>query len=363
MFLDYIKNVRNSQDYIYDDIKAINLPVVIYGASAMGIQIARLLRQHGIEPMAYAVDHAYYSSSRLFDGAQIWDFSLLRKYSDKIAVVLAIGAESVVRSFLSDRSLKKFVFPALYGKIAPIDYDFIRNNQEKFQETYDCLADELSKKTMLAYLNLKISGDITWNIDVYRDEPEYFINDLLQAPEDGVYVDCGAYRGDTIEGFINWCHGNYTQIYAMESEPLNVAALRLYTEINGWHDVEIIPKATWDKDEKLFFNMEGVYGAAVSNDKGQFEVEGCPIDTILHGSKVDFIKMDIEGAELNALRGAEKSIRRYRPGLAVCAYHRTDDLITLPQYIHSLGGYRLYLRKYGLTHEYDLVLYAVPEGE
>ena len=109
--------------------------------------------------------------------------------------------------------------------------------------------------------------------------------------------------------------------------------------------------------------MEGVYGANVSNDKGQFEVEGCSIDNILHGSRVDFIKMDIEGAELNALRGAEKSIRRYHPSLAVCAYHRTDDLITLPQYINSLGGYHLYLRKHGLTHEYDLVLYAVPEGE
>ena len=363
MFLDSIKNVRNSQNHIYDDIKATNLPVVIYGASETGIQIARLLRQHGIEPTAYAVDHAYYSSSRFFDGAQVWDFSLLRKHSDKVVAVLAIGAESVVRSFLGDRSLKKFVFPAFLGKIAPIDYDFIRNNQEKFQETYDCLADELSKKTMLAYLNLKISGDITWNLDVCKHEPEYFISDLFQVPENGVYVDCGAYRGDTIEGFVNWCHGNYDHIYAMESESLNVAALRLYTEINGWHDVEIIPKATWEKEEKLFFNMEGVYGANVSNDKGQFEVEGCSIDNILHGSRVDFIKMDIEGAELNALRGAEKSIRRYHPSLAVCAYHRTDDLITLPQYINSLGGYHLYLRKHGLTHEYDLVLYAVPEGE
>lgn len=364
MFLDNIKNVKNSQEHIYDDIKATNLPVVIYGAGDMALQVAKKIRQHDIEPVAYAVDREYYSPPKLLDGAQIWDFSLLKMHPEKFAVVLAIGAESVVESFLNNQRLTKFTLSAAYGKIAPIDYDFIEANQKDFQETYDCLADDLSRKVMLSYLNLKVSGDISYNIDTCNFGAEYFEEGIVEPHEnDGVFVDCGAFRGDTIESFINWSQGKYSHIYAMETDSNNIAALELYTCVHGWKNVEIVPKATWDKKETLFFNLEGVYGASVSTNKGQFQVEGCPIDSILNGSRVDFIKMDIEGAELNGLHGAENSIRRYHPCLAICAYHRTEDLITLPQYINSLGGYNLYLRKYGMVHEYDLVLYAVPKGE
>lgn len=361
MFLDYIKNARNSQDNIYDDIRDKNMPVVIYGAGDFALNIAKLLREHGIEPVAYAVDHEYYSPSKLLDGAPIWDFSLLKKYPEKFAVVLGIGAESVVRNFLDNKNLIKFTLSAGYGKIAPIDYDFIMANQKDFQESYECFADDLSREVMLAYLNLKVSGDISWNIDVCSCRTEYFDEEIIDHLSNGVFVDCGAYRGDTIESFINWSNGDYSHIYAMESDLNNIAALKLYSDVNGWKNVEIVPKATWDKKEPLFFNLEGAYGAPVSTVKGQFQVEGCPIDSILNGSKVDFIKMDIEGAELNGLRGAEDSIRRYHPCLAICAYHRSEDLIALPQYINSLGGYNLYLRKYGMANEYDLVIYAVPK--
>jgi hypothetical protein len=77
------------------------------------------------------------------------------------------------------------------------------------------------------------------------------------------------------------------------------------------------------------------------------------------GGGVTFIKMDIEGSELNALKGAEQTIRKYKPKLAICVYHRAKDLITIPQYIKTLvPEYKLYFRahKYGT---YDFVLYAV----
>jgi FkbM family methyltransferase len=80
-----------------------------------------------------------------------------------------------------------------------------------------------------------------------------------------------------------------------------------------------------------------------------------------HGvSRVDFIKMDIEGSELGALRGAEASIRRWRSRLAISLYHRPEDFISIPAWINSLGlGYRFYLDHYSIHHE-ETVLYATP---
>ena len=69
--------------------------------------------------------------------------------------------------------------------------------------------------------------------------------------------------------------------------------------------------------------------------------------------------MDIEGAELDTLKGAQKTILKYRPKLAICVYHKPEDLLTIPSYILSLHkDYRLYLRNYMMPGR-ETVLYAI----
>ena len=89
------------------------------------------------------------------------------------------------------------------------------------------------------------------------------------------------------------------------------------------------------------------------------KIEATTIDEAVGDEEVTFIKMDIEGSELKALKGAEKTIRRCRPKLAICVYHRVDDLVTIPQYIQSLcPDYKLFYRNYcqlGL----EAIIYAV----
>jgi hypothetical protein len=92
---------------------------------------------------------------------------------------------------------------------------------------------------------------------------------------------------------------------------------------------------------------------------GEIRIETDSVDHVCEGEKVTFIKMDIEGAELEALKGARNTICRHRPKLAICVYHRQEDLVTIPQYILSLHeDYRLYLRHYG-DFCTETVLYAV----
>lgn len=78
------------------------------------------------------------------------------------------------------------------------------------------------------------------------------------------------------------------------------------------------------------------------------------------GDRVTTIKMDIEGSELEALKGARETIRRDKPKLAICIYHKTEDLWEIPLYIKSLiPEYRFYIRHHGPSGLYDSVLYAV----
>ena len=93
------------------------------------------------------------------------------------------------------------------------------------------------------------------------------------------------------------------------------------------------------------------------DENGEDEVEVRALDEVVDG-KVTFIKMDIEGAELQALFGAEKTIKKYKPKLAICIYHRLEDILEIPAYIHSIvPEYKFYIRHYSFSTS-ETVLYA-----
>jgi len=115
-------------------------------------------------------------------------------------------------------------------------------------------------------------------------------------------------------------------------------------------------------DVEGFLNMSGVGGGASIVDNGNYKIKVTAIDKFVERnnlSKVDFIKMDIEGAELKALEGGEGTIKKFKPKLAICVYHRGDDILEIPEYIKSLGSdYKLYL-KHNSTGMDETVLYAI----
>jgi FkbM family methyltransferase len=123
-------------------------------------------------------------------------------------------------------------------------------------------------------------------------------------------------------------------------------------------DARIIDKGAWSEKTTLFFENSGLSNSAISSNGG-FQIQTEKIDNVCENEKVSMLKMDIEGAELEALKGAEKTIIRDRPVLAICVYHKEEDLITIPQYIRSLHhDYKLYIRHYGPMQD-ETVLYAV----
>jgi FkbM family methyltransferase len=128
--------------------------------------------------------------------------------------------------------------------------------------------------------------------------------------------------------------------------------------LSAYNNITYVPEGLWGKRGKLAFSASGTTASRLA-DYGNVCVDVTSIDDLLDGKPVTFIKMDIEGAEIEALKGAAKSIKKYKPKLAICAYHEMGDFIEIPMLINELNpGYRLYLRHYSPGRR-NTVCYAV----
>ncbi|HVB49855.1 MAG TPA: FkbM family methyltransferase [Burkholderiales bacterium] len=203
-------------------------------------------------------------------------------------------------------------------------------------------------------------GNVAWTMFLRQ---YYFARDgvrIAPAPGDHV-IDAGTCYGDTALAFAASV-GPQGRVHGFEIDPDNIAIARHNFSANPalaarlrLHEAALGPV-----QGKLFRHGSGP-GARVSAEPSAHEVRVTSIDRMFDSGeieKVDFIKMDIEGAELAALRGAQETLRRFRPRLAISVYHQPDDLWRIPAWLDQLGaGYRFHLEHYTIHHE-ETVLYA-----
>lgn len=185
----------------------------------------------------------------------------------------------------------------------------------------------------------------------------YYEPGIIHFEKEEVFVDGGSYDlGKAID--LKMLTG-VKKVYAFEADPKNYEYCQSIKQKEAFEEAQIYPYGLWSGRETMRFHATGDSGALFS-DNGSIEVETCALDDIVDSSdKITFIKMDIEGAELEALKGCSKTIKRDKPKLAVCIYHKPEDMYELPMFIKSLvPDYRLYMRAYS-NREIEMVLYAV----
>ena len=337
-----------------------NIEVILYGAGCWANQQYRMLQECGVQIKAVGIDSTYCRPGMRFFDFDIQPIeSLIEEYP---AAALWVGFNLDKESYneLQNRLQKRFgerkIFAcdcAKYENFANQNYKYsdVMSNEENFQWLYDRLEDEKSRETFLSYLSQRISGDYGYAEKVY-DSDHYFANDIVQLKND-VFVDCGAFTGDTIQELFS--KATPLKVYAFEPDENNYRVLK--DNFEG-KQVLCLKKGAFSQKTTLSF-AGGNADASKIVDDGDVQIEVDTIDNVLQGEPATFIKMDIEGAELEALKGAENTIKNFRPKLAISAYHKFEDLFTLPQYIYSLNNeYKFYVRRHShLTHE--LVLYAL----
>lgn len=238
-----------------------------------------------------------------------------------------------------------------------ISQEFVRENRDAFESLCNSLCDQLSKDSLLAYLRSKIEQDMKYLPPVF-ERIQYFPKDIVELTEHESYFDCGAFNGDTVTDFLTAAGGKYRRIWAAEPDPKNFAKLQRYVDSTKPANIELINKGIYSEAGSVHFNNEGSMLSMI-DEKAYNSIEVDTIDNIVGDAEVTFIKFDVEGAELEALKGAAQTIIRQRPLLAVSVYHRKRDLLDIPAYIHSLvPEYRFYFRAHKKL-AIDTVLYCV----
>ena len=186
------------------------------------------------------------------------------------------------------------------------------------------------------------------------------------SPGDTV-IDAGGCYGDTALYFAHKAMGG--QVYSFEFFPDNIGIFQENTALNEElsRNVHLVDRPLWSSsDIKLYIEGKGpgVHVMSTATVPSSQEVSTVSIDDFAEKqclARIDFIKMDIEGAELEALKGAQESLKKHRPKLAISVYHYLHDFWSIPQWIDSLGlDYRFALRHFSI-HAEETVLFAVAD--
>jgi FkbM family methyltransferase len=329
-------------------------PFVLFGAGHFGRETLKRLRENGIEPIAFS-DNDREKWETVIDGIDVYAPIAAACNFRRATFVVTIYGGLPVREQLKDMGLKAVGVASLDLPHGAIDAPAkLLPHREDIVRAADIWADERSKEEYLAQVNFRA---FRFEVSLPHDDPKdiYFPADLFSISDAGdIFVDCGAYDGDTIRSFLDRA-GRYRWIVGIEADGSNFSKLTGISASN----LTLAPVAITEEDGFISFQSDGTDCSKVSVD-GNCRVRASKLDTVLSGFVPTIIKMDIEGSELAALKGGAETIRKHKPILAICLYHRPEDLWTIPLYVQSLcPDYSLYLRRYS-DDCWEQVLYAIP---
>jgi FkbM family methyltransferase len=350
--------------------------LVLFGCGKLGRATLRRLRGLGIEPLAFC-DNNPGLWTQSVDGLQVFSpADAVRSFGSRAAFVVTIWSDvighplaEITRQLQSHGPAKVVSFIPLYWKYPETFLPYfsldlphkIVLQKEAVLQAAQLWSDERSQQDYVGQLRWRLRLDFSGVTAPCVDNP-FFQPDLLSENSDDVFVDCGAYDGDTLRTILAQGIGRFKRIIALEPDPLNYAKLRAWIEsleTEAQARITSFPLAVSSSRGTLRFAGLGTEQSKAS-DSGSLEIQSATLDELLAEFSPTYIKMDIEGAEPDAIKGARSIIQRTMPVLAISAYHEPAHLWQLPLLIHSLAdGYTFALRPHAQA-AWDLICYAIP---
>jgi len=346
--------------------------LVLFGAGLLGRRTQATLRELGYSVLAFADNAAARWGSSL-DGTPILSpEEAIRQFGDRCTFLVTIWRAQGGHSFLATRDhlrARGAARVAHFGHLAwrhPEAFlpyysmdrpELVLEAAEPIRQALETLSDDHSRDTFARQALWRL--DLDFEAVARTDAEEIYFDPALMPPRGReVLVDGGAYDGDTVaEALAHW-GDRLSEVHAFEPDPRNIEAFhRRFEGEPSACSLRIQAVALADHAGVLRFAAEGQLSSA-SAPEGELEVACGRLDDLLAGVAPSFLKLDIEGAELEALQGAAAILARHRPRLAICSYHRQAHLWQLPLCLQSLRpGSELKLRSHG-TEGWELVLYA-----
>lgn len=373
MLFDKIVNAMDERIITVQKVKEGKLKgkkLVCYGIGIRAQVITDFLKKYDVIVDAYCVDTLFWKNEcKEFLGRPVYKVEDIDFMDENILILIGFQNYKRAKEILEENTNCYYIDDPY--DFFHLSYDYFLENYSGFSYTYEKLSDELSRKVMEAFINTRITGNPEEIYLLRSGEDCLYDYGLLNLDDEEIFIDCGAYDGDSIKSFIQAVDGKYDEIYAFEPDEENCEKLK--NNLQG-ENICCIQKGAWNEETVLSFTSGNTTASSFNEYDGNMtdliekngayvEVPVTTIDNVLNGKKVSFIKMDIEGSELNALKGASLSIKKWKPKMAICVYHRVDDLLTIPQFICSLfenDEYDFYLRHHSVSLA-ETVLYAIPK--
>lgn len=329
--------------------------IIIAGAGAVG----HLLAENGsiAEKLVAFCDNYKTGCDEQFQVPILHPSQLLPQYRD--AVVIVAAARQLNQGMYDQ--LIELGFPPenicrYYSGRELYDVALLKQHYDGYKWAYGIFKDEISRTILLnrmrAYLYYA-------PIEHSPPEDQYMQQDAISFTRHEVVVDGGCYTGDTSLEFIKRVHGEYHHIHCFEPDAANLNTAR--ENLKAFANVTLNANGLWSCGGQHKFSLQQI--ASKMDAQGCFTIDTIALDSYFSNKgpkeQPTFIKMDIEGAEKNALLGSADVIKANRPKLAICVYHKPEDIYELPQLLLSYcPDYHLTLRQY--TDNLDeTVLYAL----
>lgn len=236
----------------------------------------------------------------------------------------------------------------------------LKNNLCHYQWVYSMLSDEHSKQVFLNIMRYKVYPNMNFIKEACdKDHDQYFDPKIVHCYKNEVFVDCGGFIGDTVESFIK-NYKDYKRIYTYEPSKENFEKCK--QTVGKYENVSLRPFGVGKKEDTIFFKQNGSASSFVANsNKQNDEVKITSLDIDI-SEPVSFIKMDVEGFEVDAIIGSKGHIKDDHPKLAICVYHLISDIWEIPKLIYAVNPqYKFYIRHYREDQDWETVLYAIPK--
>ncbi len=335
-------------------LKTAQKPIVLYGMGNGADKIINALNRYNI-PFKGVFASEGFKKQKLFHGHKIASYSELKEKFGDMIVLLCFGSErpEVLRA------VKKLSLETeLYAPEVPVigeglfTEEYFEKNKEAFDWVYERLADGISRKTFKNIIKYKLSGKLNYlsDCEVTKQEPyESFLN----LSDNESFLDLGAYNGDTVLEFLSRVN-SYNRITAVEPDIKSFK--KLIKNTDGIKDISRLNICISDFDGIGRFSMKFGRGSATLN--GDSEIAFARVDSLK--ASPTYIKMDVEGEEIKAIRGAIGTIKQLKPKMLISCYHRTEDLISIPQEVFKIReDYKLYIRHFPAFPAWDTNFYFI----
>lgn len=362
--------------------------IVLYGAGSAGIAFLKYLNDADIYPKYFADGNPIKCGSFCQGLEIISPQDILvkegknalvivtintdgKRYCKSFAEALRVGGHTGVHRMLRGVGCENLVDYTYFRRCHELfhgdpynlpscsDVDEMVRNEDKIALVYDWLADDLSKETFRKIVQFRLIDD-SIEVPTMVQDNQYFEYEFYEKRDDECFVDCGAFDGISLKTFLKENDNQFEHYYGFEPDKENYKKLEEYVGTlsdDNQRKMKIFESAVYDVTgiDKLYaLNGPGSFMADIGNE----EIKTTTIDNALNGQKATYIKMNIEGSEMQALKGAEQTIRTYKPALAIAGYHKTWDLWEVPMLIKKFNPeYKVYLRSY--MNHLSFVYYCV----